>query len=72
KDMAAFLGSLDAKNSLMVFDGAGDMVFRASKNLKGTKLVPSKDINVIDVINHEWLLLDKEAVINMEKRYTIK
>ena len=70
KDMAGFLSSLDAKSSLMVFDGASEKVFRAVKNLKGSKLVPSKDINVIDVINHEWLLLDRAAVENLGKRYT--
>ena len=71
KDMAIFLGALNAENSLMVFDGADEKVLRATKNLKGSKLVPSKNINVIDVLNHEWLLLDKEAVANLEKRYTV-
>ena len=72
KDMAAFLNKLGATNSLMVFDAADEKAKRSAKNLKGYKLVPSKDINVLDVVAHEWLLLDKAAVESLEKRYGAK
>ncbi len=72
KDMSAFLEKLGALNSLMVFDGAGEKTIRSAKNLKASKLVFSKDINVLDVVAHEWLLLDKAAVKSLEKRYAGK
>jgi large subunit ribosomal protein L4 len=62
KNMADILGTLEAKNTvLLVESGENTNLARASRNLPGVKLVPTKDVNVYDLLKHQEVLLSETA-----------
>ncbi len=62
KNMLGVLGTLQVKKSvLLVETGENVNLDRASRNLKGVKLVPTKDVNVYDLLRHEQVLLTESA-----------
>jgi len=62
KNMAAVLGMLEAKNTvLLVESGENTNLTRASRNLPGVKLVPTKDVNVYDLLKYQEVLLSESA-----------
>lgn len=62
KRMAGILGTLEAKNTvLLVESGENANLTRASRNLPGVKLVPTKDVNVYDLLKYQEVLLSESA-----------
>jgi large subunit ribosomal protein L4 len=62
KNMIKVLAKLEAKKSvLLVENGENTNLQRASQNLKGIKLVPSKDVTVYDLLKHQEILLSETA-----------
>ncbi len=62
KNMAGVLGRLEAKTSvLLVESGENAKLSRASHNLPGVKLVPTKDVNVYDLLKYRQVLLSEPA-----------
>ncbi len=62
KNMAAVLGRFGgARTVLLVESGENTHLTRASRNLRGVKLVPTKDVNVYDLLKHESVLLSETA-----------
>jgi len=62
KNMSAVLGRLEAKNTvLLVETGENTNLTRASRNLPGVKLVPTKDVNVYDLLKYQEVLLSESA-----------
>jgi large subunit ribosomal protein L4 len=60
--MAGVLGTLEAKNTvLLVENGENTNLVRASRNLPGVKLVPTKDVNVYDLLKYQEVLLSESA-----------
>jgi large subunit ribosomal protein L4 len=60
--MAGILGTLEAKNTvLLVESGENVNLTRASRNLPGVKLVPTKDVNVYDLLKYQEVLLSESA-----------
>jgi large subunit ribosomal protein L4 len=62
KNMLGVLGKLQAKKTVLLVE-AGENVnlHRASRNLPGIKLVPTKDVNVYDLLRHQEVLLSEGA-----------
>jgi len=62
KNMAGVLGKLEAKKTVLLVD-AGENVnlTRASRNLTGVKLVPTRDITVYDLLKYQEVLLSETA-----------
>lgn len=62
KNLSAIFGKLEAKNSILLVE-AGENVnlTRASRNLKTVKLVPTKDVNVYDLLKYQEVLLTEPA-----------
>jgi large subunit ribosomal protein L4 len=62
KNMVGVLGNLQAKKTVLLVD-AGENVnlTRASRNLAGVKLVPTKDVNVYDLLRYQEVLLSETA-----------
>jgi large subunit ribosomal protein L4 len=62
KNMLGILGKLQAKKTVLLVD-AGENVnlHRASRNLDGVKLVPTRDVNVYDLLRYEEVLLSESA-----------
>jgi large subunit ribosomal protein L4 len=62
KNMSAVLGRLEAKDTvLLVETGENTNLTRASRNLPGVKLVPTKDVSVYDLLKHQEVLLSESA-----------
>jgi large subunit ribosomal protein L4 len=62
KNMAAVLGKLEAKRTVLLVEAAENTnLSRASGNLPGVKLVPTKDVTVYDLLKHEQVFLSESA-----------
>lgn len=62
KNMLGVLGKLKAKKSVLLIEAAENTnLTRASRNLSGVKLVPTKDVNVYDLLKHQEVLLTETA-----------
>ena len=62
KNMVGVLGQLEAKKTvLLVENGENENLLRASRNLKGVKLVPTKEVTVYDLLRHQEVLLSETA-----------
>jgi large subunit ribosomal protein L4 len=60
--MLKALGTLQAKKTvLLVESGENTNLTRASRNLPGVKLLPTKDVNVYDLLRHQEVLLSETA-----------
>ncbi len=62
KNMLGVLGKLQAKKTVLLVE-AGENVNldRASRNVRGVKLVPTKDVNVYDLLRYQEVLLSESA-----------
>ncbi len=62
KNLSVVFGKLEAKKSILLVE-SGDNVnlTRASRNLKTVKLVPTKDVNVYDLLKYQEVLLTEPA-----------
>ena len=62
KSMIGVLGKLEAKKTVLLIEASENTnLTRASRNLKGVKLVPTKDVNVYDLLKHQEILLTEPA-----------
>src|SRR5437763_14757075 len=62
KNMAGILGTLEAKNTVLLVEaGENTNLARASRNLPGVKLVPTKDVSVYDLLKYQEVLLSESA-----------
>ncbi|MDQ6707746.1 MAG: 50S ribosomal protein L4, partial [Acidobacteriota bacterium] len=62
KSVVGVLGKLGAKKSVLLVEAAENTnLHRASRNLPGVKLVPTKDVTVYDLLRHQEVLLSESA-----------
>jgi large subunit ribosomal protein L4 len=62
RNMVSVLGKLEVKKTVLLVEAAENTnLARASRNLKGVKLVPTKDVNVYDLLKHQEVLLTEPA-----------
>jgi len=62
KNMINVLAKLETKKTvLLVENGENINLQRASQNLKGVKLVPTKEVTVYDLLKHQDVLLSETA-----------
>jgi large subunit ribosomal protein L4 len=72
KLVQGFMNMLQAKSALFVDGEALNTIFSlASRNIPLVKALPSKGINVYDILKHEFLFLTKDAVEQLEKRLNV-
>ncbi|CAN2255488.1 MULTISPECIES: 50S ribosomal protein L4 [Bacillus] len=68
KEMAAVLKGLSVeKKALIVTADANEAVALSARNIPGVTVVEANGINVLDVVNHEKLLITKAAVEKVEE-----
>lgn len=61
------------KESLLVaLAGKNDIIFKSIRNLPKTKAMEARELNVVDLLNHKNLILEKEAVKKMEETFLKK
>jgi large subunit ribosomal protein L4 len=62
KNMVHVLGALEAKRTVLLVElGDNDKLSRASRNLPGVKLVPTKEVTVYDLLAHQSVLVSESA-----------
>lgn len=62
KNMVGVLGKLETKKTVLLVEAAENTnLTRASRNLRGVKLVPTKDVNVYDLLKYQEVLLTEPA-----------
>ncbi len=62
KNMLGVLGKLQAKKTVLLVEvGENEKLDRASRNLPGVKLVPTKHVNVYDLLKYQEVLLTESA-----------
>jgi large subunit ribosomal protein L4 len=62
KSMVSVLGKLEAKKTVLLVESAENSnLTRASRNLPGVKLVPTKDVTVYDLLKYQQLMLSEAA-----------
>ncbi len=62
KNMLGVLGKLETKKTVLLVETAENTnLTRASRNLPGIKLVPTKDVTVYDLLKYQQLLLSEAA-----------
>ena len=62
KSMAGVLGKLQAKKTVLLVEGGENTnLERASRNLQGIKLVPSREVTVYDLLKYQEVLLSETA-----------
>lgn len=59
------------KTALLAVSGKNKNVFRAANNLAKIKALPVKNLNVYDVLNHQFVLLDQTALQELNN-YAVK
>jgi large subunit ribosomal protein L4 len=62
KGMRKALDTLDAKRTVLLVDNGDNRNLQlSSRNLAGVKLVPSRDVNVYDLLAHSQVLMSETA-----------
>ena len=69
KDMLSALKNLelDEKKVLVVMDELTEQVILASRNLQNVLLMEPVELNVLDIVNADVLLMNKQAVLEIEE-----
>lgn len=67
KDMVAVLEALPVSRKVLVLlDGNNGNVVKSARNIPGVKTLPADSVNVVDVLNHDYLLVSIDAVRKVE------
>ncbi|MDD5382194.1 MAG: 50S ribosomal protein L4 [Candidatus Margulisbacteria bacterium] len=52
---------------LLVMDKDNEQFERAARNIRGVKITRSRELNIFDLLNAEWLLAEKKAIASLEE-----
>lgn len=68
KEFIGFLNNLSVQTkALVVTEDLNENVYLSARNIPGITVVTAKGINVLDVLNHEKLIMTKSAVEKVEE-----
>ena len=71
KEMVMSLSKLPCKNTatLIAMADYDKKVFLASRNIKKTSIEDARNLNVLDLLNHKYLLITKDSIKTIEKTF---
>jgi large subunit ribosomal protein L4 len=71
KEMASSLLKLPCKNTstLIAMPDYDKKVFLSARNIKKTDIDDARNLNVLDLLNHKYLLLTKDSIKTIEKTF---
>jgi len=71
KEMALSLSKLPCKNTttLIAMPNFDKKVFLAARNIKKTDIDDARNLNVLDLLNHKYLLITKDSIKTIEKTF---
>jgi large subunit ribosomal protein L4 len=68
RDFTDLLKKLKIEGKVLLVDGKDNRnLYLSSRNLQKAKMVPTGSINVYDLLNHELLLISKQAVLDLQE-----
>jgi large subunit ribosomal protein L4 len=68
KDVVSILSNLKVERKALIVTGSyDDNIALSARNIPGIKFVTAEGINVLDVLNHDQLIITKEAVTKIEE-----
>lgn len=68
KELAMAINNLaGGKTVLLAVNDKNKNIFRAAANLSKTKAMPAKNLNVYDILNHQYVLMDQKALQELKK-----
>ncbi|OYD06533.1 50S ribosomal protein L4 [Paludifilum halophilum] len=68
KEMVKLLSNLEAgQKALVVSNGYDENVALSARNIPGVKLVDAKGLNVLDVLDHDKVIITRDAVSRVEE-----
>lgn len=69
KAMAELLKKMPAasQSRLVLYANGNKNIFRAFRNIAKTGVSESRNVNVVDLLNHKYILTDKEGIKELEK-----
>lgn len=68
KEIARMLQNLQVHGKALLVTAVPDEnVYRSGRNIPGVKTVVARQLNVLDIINHDRLILTKDAVASVEE-----
>lgn len=69
--LAALRKTLGAvKTTLVITDGKDEQVLRSARNIASMDVKRAEDLNIIDLLHHQFVIMSKNAVPKVEKRLT--
>lgn len=71
KEMAAALKSLPCSNdrTLVALSNYDKKIFLATRNIKKTTIEDARNLNVLELLNHKYLLLTKDSIKTIESTF---
>ena len=69
KNVAAFLSAVGASKALMVTNEVNENVVKSARNIPGVLTTPAVQLNVYDIINAQYLVVDQAALAKIEEVY---
>ena len=69
KAMVEVCANLELGKSLFVMDGSNTNVMLSARNIQGIKTAAVNTINVYDILNHQNLVVTKEAIEKIQEVY---
>lgn len=68
KEIVTILSNFKAERKVLIVTGSYvDNIALSARNIPGVKFVTAEGINVLDVLNHDLLLITKDAVAKVEE-----
>ncbi|MGF7186145.1 large subunit ribosomal protein L4 [Desulfitispora alkaliphila] len=67
KEMVKVLKALNANKALVVTADKNENVVKSARNIEGVKPLEATGINVYDILNHDKLVITKDAVAKVEE-----
>ncbi len=68
KDFVAFLKGLGVEDALVVVPERDEIVEKSARNLPTVKVLAVEGLNVYDILDHEYLIIKREALPKIEER----
>ena len=71
KEMAAVVGAVvpGAKTAFLMISDRNESIARAARNIDKFKMGSILNINILDIVNHKYLVLTQDTVEALKKKY---
>lgn len=71
KEVAIIVSTIvpNQSTALLMIPGKNEIILRASRNIPGFKVINVLNINILDLLNHKYLILLKDTVDALKKKY---